>query len=190
MSGEAPPALLVEGVLNPDNCSEAEKSRPCSKLQGIRKLIGRAGSNSNHQGGNMSHKITKMAACLIIMAFVASAFAYTTDQASRGKDLYVKNCAACHGANGEGGPVPAQFGKLAGMQSPRLVGPGFLPGMETVGQVYDFARKNMPGDKPGSLKGSEYLDIISFTLQANGIQPDGKLLTATSAKQITIPGRK
>ncbi len=138
----------------------------------------------------MFHKVTHVTVCLIISAFVVSALAYTTDQASRGHDLYVKYCAACHGANGEGGPVPAQFGKLAGMQSPRLVGPGFIPGMETVGQVYDFARKNMPANNPGGLKGSEYLDIISFALQANGIQPDGKLLTATSAKRIKLPGRK
>jgi cytochrome c len=49
----------------------------------------------------------------MILAFVAPAFAFTTDQASNGKDLYVRYCAFCHGANGQGGPVPEQFGKLA-----------------------------------------------------------------------------
>ena len=74
------------------------------------------------------------------------------------------------------------------MKAPRLVGPGYLPGMKTVGQVYDFARKNMPGNKPGSLKSSEYLDIISFALQANNVKPDGKPLTPTSAKEIKLSG--
>jgi cytochrome c len=138
----------------------------------------------------MLHKIMQLGLCVLILAFVATAFAYTTDQASSGKELYVKNCAACHGAGGEGGPVPAQFGKLAGMQAPRLVGQGFLPGMKDVGQVYDFASKNMPGDKPGSLKSNEYLEIISFALQANGVKPDGKPLTPASAKKIQLGGGK
>ena len=136
----------------------------------------------------MSHSIRQLALCVIIVAFVASAFAYTTDQASSGKNLYATHCAVCHGAQGQGGPVPKQFGDLAGLGAPPLVGPGHLPGMESVGQVYDFASKNMPADKPGSLKSEEYLDIISFALQANGIAPDGKPLTPDSAKGIKLSG--
>jgi S-disulfanyl-L-cysteine oxidoreductase SoxD len=138
----------------------------------------------------MLNKISQLILGLTVLAFVVPAFAYTTDQASNGKELYVKYCAACHGAGGEGGTVPEQFGKLAGMKVPRLVGPGFLPGMKDVGQVYDFAKKNMPGNKPGSLKSKEYLDIISFALQANGVKPDGKPLTAASAKEIKLSGGK
>ncbi len=62
--------------------------------------------------------------------------------------------------------------------------------METVGQVYDFASRNMPANKPGSLKSEEYLDIISFALQANGFEPDGKPLTPASAKDIKLSGGK
>jgi len=138
----------------------------------------------------MSSKMVKLIFCLAIIGFVAPVSAYTTDQASHGKDLYVQNCAVCHGANGQGGPVPDQFANLKGEMASPLVGPGFLPGMKTVGQVYDFASKNMPEDKPGSLKSDEYLDIISFALQANGIKPDGKPLTTESAKGIKIPARK
>ncbi len=138
----------------------------------------------------MYHVIRQLTLCVMILALVAPAFAYTTDQAAKGKELYVKNCAVCHGAGGEGGTVPQQFGKLAGTKVPRLVGPGFLPGMKDVRQVYDFASKNMPGDKPGSLKSNEYLDIISFALQANGVKPDGKPLTPESAKEIKLPGGK
>jgi len=134
----------------------------------------------------MSHAIRQLALCVMILAFVATVFAYTTDQASNGKDLYSRNCAVCHGASGGGGTVPDEFGQLKGLQAPPLVGPGRLPGMETVGQVYDFASQNMPADKPGSLKSEEYLDIISFALQANGIEPDGKPLTPASAKDIKL----
>jgi S-disulfanyl-L-cysteine oxidoreductase SoxD len=130
--------------------------------------------------------IRQLVLSLVVLAFVAPALAYTTDQASTGKELYVKHCAVCHGAGGEGGPVPEQFGKLTGMKASRLVGPGFLPGMKNVAQVYSFAKKNMPGDKPGSLKSNEYLDVISFALQANGVKPDGKPLTPKSAKGIKL----
>ena len=136
----------------------------------------------------MSHKIWQLMLCLMVLAFAVTAFAYTTDQASKGKELYVKYCAVCHGANGEGGTVPAQFANLAGKKVPPVAGPGFLPGMKDIGQVYDFAKKNMPGDKPGSLKSDEYLDIISFALQANNIKPDGKPLTPASAKKIKLSG--
>ena len=71
----------------------------------------------------MSHKIWQLILCLMVLPFVGTAFAYTADQASNGKELYVKNCAVCHGAGGQGGTVPGQFGKLAGMKVPRLVGP-------------------------------------------------------------------
>ena len=138
----------------------------------------------------MSHAIRQLALCVMILAFVATVFAYTTDQASNGKDLYVKYCAVCHGANGQGGTVPDEFGQLKGLKAPPLVGPGRLPGMETVGQVYDFASQNMPANKPGSLNSEEYLDIISFALQANGIEPDGKPLTPASAKDIKLSGGK
>ena len=61
----------------------------------------------------MSHAVRQLALCVMILAFVATVFAYTTDQASNGKDLYAKNCALCHGASGGGGTVPKQFGNLA-----------------------------------------------------------------------------
>ena len=136
----------------------------------------------------MSHLIRQLTLGFMILAIVATAFAYTIDQASKGKELFVINCAFCHGADGTGGTVPEQFGQLAGFKAPPLVGPGFLPGMKTGGEVYDFASKYMPANKPGSLKSSEYLEIISFALQANGVKPDGKPLTPESAQEIKLPG--
>lgn len=136
--------------------------------------------------GTMTHKITQVMFCLMIVAFVVPVFAYTTDQAANGKELYGKYCAVCHGANGEGGTVPQQFGKLAGLKAPPVAGPGYLPGMKTAGQAYTFAKKNMPANAPGSLKDSEYLDIISFALQANNVKPDEKPLTPDSAKKIKL----
>jgi cytochrome c len=137
----------------------------------------------------MSHKIWQSILCLTILVFAgATAFAYTNEQAANGKALYVKHCAVCHGDNGQGGTVPQQFGKLAGEKVPPVAGPGYLPGMKTAGQAYETAKKLMPLNKPGSLKANEYLDIISFALQANNVPPDGKPLTPASAKKIKLAG--
>jgi polar amino acid transport system substrate-binding protein len=137
----------------------------------------------------MSNKVVMFIVGLIILAFAVPAFAYTTEQAANGKVLYGQNCAACHGANGEGGVVPEQFGKkLAGQKVSPVAGPGYLPKMKTAGQAYEFAKKNMPANKPGSLKSDEYLDIIAFALQANNVPPDGKPLTPTSAQKIKLAG--
>ena len=123
---------------------------------------------------------------LVGIAFATQALAYTTEQATQGKVLYGKNCAICPGANGEGGTVPAQFTKIAGKKVSPVAGPGYLPKMKTAGQAYEFAKKNMPADRPGSLKSNEYLEIISFALQANDVKPDGKPLTPASAKKIKL----
>ncbi len=139
----------------------------------------------------MSHKIWQLILGVMISAFVvATTFAYTPEQASKGKELYGKYCAVCHGANGEGGTVPEQFGKMAGVKVSPVAGPGYLPKMKTAGQAYEFAKKKMPANKPGSLKDNEYLEIISFALQANNVKPDDKPLTPASAEKIKLAGGK
>jgi polar amino acid transport system substrate-binding protein len=137
----------------------------------------------------MSSKLGKLMGGLVVFAFMGTmVFAYTAEQASMGKELYGKYCAACHGANGEGGKVPEQFGKMAGTKVSPVAGPGYLPKMKTAGQAYEFSMKNMPADKPGSLKNDEYIQIIAFALQANGIAPDSDPLTPASAKKIKLAG--
>jgi polar amino acid transport system substrate-binding protein len=127
---------------------------------------------------------------LIALLVTSTLFAYTEEQASRGKTLFEANCSVCHGADARGGVVPEKFGKLAGQKAPPLAGPGALPGMENAAQVYQFAKTNMPANNPGSLKPNEYLDIVAFALQANGIPPDNHPLTPESAKKIKLSGSK
>lgn len=100
------------------------------------------------------------------------------EQATAGQTLYGENCARCHGAGGEGTA-----------QGPRVVGldKGALPldppagakvrktQFKTVADVAAFAVANMPADKPGSLKESEYWSILAFDLKANGVVLDKKL---------------
>ncbi|HKU37631.1 MAG TPA: cytochrome c [Polyangiales bacterium] len=111
------------------------------------------------------------------------------DQVELGMMVYVDHCAECHGDMGQGTD-----------KAPRVVGleDGALPldppasrkvrkeKFVTVGDVANFAVKNMPADDPGSLSTEEYLAVLAFDLKANGINLD-KPLTLDIANTLTIP---
>jgi hypothetical protein len=126
----------------------------------------------------MSNMIRKLILCLTILAFVAPALAYHIDDASAGKELYLKNGGIiCRGADTGGGTVPDQCVNFENILVPRLVDPVSLQKMTKVPEVYVFVSNKMPANNPRSLKMDEYRDIVSFLLQANGIKPDGIRIT-------------
>jgi hypothetical protein len=53
--------------------------------------------------------------------------------------------------------------------------------------VYEFASENMPGDDPGSLEASEYVDILAFALSANGVELDTPLDAEVAADLVINP---
>ena len=84
---------------------------------------------------------------------------YTTAQADRGRRLYVRECAECHGQNltgAEGGAA--------------LVGNVFLaPWLQkTVGDLYEETSTTMPDSAPGVLPARQYADIVAYLLRENG----------------------
>jgi hypothetical protein len=56
----------------------------------------------------------------------------------------------------------------------------------TVADVADFAGRNMPPGKGGSLSADEYWAIVAFDLHGNGIDLD-KTLSPDLARTLTIP---
>jgi S-disulfanyl-L-cysteine oxidoreductase SoxD len=89
---------------------------------------------------------------------------YTEDQAKRGAAVYAKDCAACHGADLNGGE-----------SAPPLVGGTFLSNWNTltVGDLFERIRESMPQDNPGRLSRQQDADVLAFMLQANEF-PAGK----------------
>jgi mono/diheme cytochrome c family protein len=83
---------------------------------------------------------------------------FTSDQAGRGKQLFMDNCAKCHGAN------------LAGDEAaPQLAGPDFLNNWngENVADLVDRIHTTMPADNPGKLSQASATDVAAFILSSN-----------------------
>lgn len=109
----------------------------------------------------------------------------TTAQIEQGKQLYVENCAKCHGDAGQGTDKgPPVVGKEAFPQKPR---DGAKRDVEfhTAADVFAWATQHMPGDAPGSLATDQYLAIFAFDLTANGIKLD-KPLDGPAAQAIVL----
>ena len=86
---------------------------------------------------------------------------YSNAQAKRGDVIYAQHCAMCHMVD-MGGKEPA----------PELAGDGFLSKWlgHDVGELYERVATTMPAGNPGTLKPSEYADIVAVLLQANNFK--------------------
>lgn len=103
---------------------------------------------------------------------------YQAVQAERGAVLYQQQCAACH--------LPDLQGSF---EAVALRGSAFADNWRnrTPAQMLDLLQRTMPTQAPGSLSEDEYLDIIAFLLQANGIAARADAL-ATNSKAVLFIG--
>jgi mono/diheme cytochrome c family protein len=77
---------------------------------------------------------------------------FTASQADKGKQVYQKNCTACH--------APAAYTGLAF----RRAWSG-----RSVYDFFDLVRTTMPDDNPGKLSRDEYAEIMAYLLKLNGL---------------------
>jgi len=106
-------------------------------------------------------------------------------QIDQGKQLYVENCAKCHGDAGQGtDKAPPVVGKDVFPQQPRA-GAKRDAEFHTAADVFAWAAKHMPGDAPGSLSTDQYLAIFAFDLTANGVKL-AKPLDGPAAQAIVL----
>lgn len=81
-----------------------------------------------------------------------SAAHYTKEQAKRGNIAFRQKCGSCH--------ATAEF-KGAFFMNRWSAG--------NVYQLFDFLRTQMPIDNPGSLSAEEYVGVIAYLLELNGL---------------------
>ena len=108
--------------------------------------------------------------------------------AERGRDLYARRCAACHGASGKEGPfdrLTGGNGSLATPQPLKTVG-SFWPYATT---LWDYINRSMPYDRPGTLTTDEVYAATAFVLYLNGLVGATDNLTEATLPRVQMPNR-
>ncbi len=108
--------------------------------------------------------------------------------AEEGEPVYVANCVRCHGLEGQGEPADrlvGGVGTLAGPRPIRTVG-SYWPYATT---LFDYVRRAMPYDRPGSLSDDEVYALCAYLLNLNGVIPAELELTRETLPGVRMPNR-
>ena len=108
--------------------------------------------------------------------------------ATTGAPLYVKNCMACHGAEGQNGindQLVGGHGTLVSAVPVKTVG-SYWPYATT---LFDYIRRAMPYPTPGSLSDDEVYSLTAYLLSLNGIIAEGEVMTAETLAKVRMPNQ-
>src|SRR4030081_3091161 len=107
---------------------------------------------------------------------------------SRGHEVFDQQCAACHGATGEGGVGDRLVGGKGTLATPkpvRTVG-SYWPYAPT---LFDYIRRAMPQNAPQSLSNDDVYAVSAYILNLNGLLPADATLDAKTLSAIKMPNR-
>lgn len=99
-----------------------------------------------------------------------------------GAVVYAARCASCHGADGRSGSPP-----LAGPGSKRNTIGNYWPWAPT---LFDYIRRSMPPQSPGSLTDAEVYALTAHLLSLNGLLDATQSIDALSLTRIRMPARE
>ena len=106
----------------------------------------------------------------------------------QGAALYAARCAACHGAHGEGKPMPRLAGGQGTIFSKKPV--------KTVGSywpyattLFDYVRRAMPLEAPQSLSADQVYAVSAYVLFLNHLVGDDAVMDAASLPKVAMPNR-
>lgn len=107
--------------------------------------------------------------------------------AGEGKAIFQQKCAACHGATGSEGPNDRLVvgDTTAGGRRIKAIG-NYWPYATT---VFDYIRRAMPFNQPGSLTDEEVYSLTAYLLNANGLLAENAKLNAKTLPKIKMPAR-
>lgn len=108
--------------------------------------------------------------------------------ARAGAAVYEARCAACHGENGAGGNSGRLVGRepLAGNPRPEKTIGQYWPHATT---VFDYIRRAMPPDAPGTLTNDEVYALTAYLLAANGVIAGRDEMNAATLPRVVMPNR-
>lgn len=106
--------------------------------------------------------------------------------AAAGESVYVARCLRCHGLGGEGRPADRLVGGRGTLTEPRAV--------KTVGSywpfattLFDYVRRAMPYDRPGSLTNDEVYAVVAYLLAENEILDAATELNPRTLPRVVMP---
>jgi cytochrome c len=105
-----------------------------------------------------------------------------------GREVFEQQCAACHGAKGEGGVgdrLVGGQGTIATAKPIKTVG-SYWPYAPT---LFDYIRRAMPQNAPQSLSNEDVYAVSAYILNLNGLFPADATLDAKSLAAIKMPNR-
>ena len=105
---------------------------------------------------------------------------------TQGEKLYAAKCLHCHGVNGLGGsadPLAGAQMKLTDEWPEKTIGT-YWPYATT---LFDFTRRSMPMEAPGSLSNDETYALTAYLLYLNKIIARDAVLDAKRLLQIKMP---
>ncbi len=108
--------------------------------------------------------------------------------AAEGLRVYAAKCLACHGSGGKDGSFPPLVGgqgSLASAAPLRTVG-SYWPYATT---LFDYTRRAMPYDRPGSLTADELYALTAYLLAENGFLTDDAEMNAQTLPRVEMPNR-
>jgi S-disulfanyl-L-cysteine oxidoreductase SoxD len=107
---------------------------------------------------------------------------------SHGHEIFDQQCAACHGAKGEGGVGDRLVGGQGTIATPKPVKTvgSFWPYAPT---LFDYIRRAMPQNAPQSLGNDDVYAVSAYILNLNGLLPADATLDARTLSAIKMPNR-
>jgi cytochrome c len=110
-----------------------------------------------------------------------------------GAPIYAARCAGCHGKTGKEGPNDVLVGRLPGdtfpfatdPRAPKTIG-SYWPYATT---VFDYIRRAMPPDAPGSLRDDEVYSLTAYLLTLNELIPADAVIDATTLPKVKMPSK-
>ena len=108
--------------------------------------------------------------------------------AAAGRQVYASKCATCHGPTGVEGPQERLVGGRGTLATPKP--------LKTVGSywpyattLWDYVRRAMPFDHPGTLQTDEVYAATAYVLFLNGIVGEQDAVNQTTLPRVQMPNR-
>ncbi|WP_238381892.1 c-type cytochrome [Mucilaginibacter pedocola] len=109
-------------------------------------------------------------------------------RADSGRVIYVAKCAACHGADGKeikGVKLPGPPLVTSAKGKSKTIG-NYWPYATT---LFDYVKRTMPYNAPGSLSNDEVYALSAYLLSANKFISENTVMNARSLPKVVMPAR-